>query len=1051
MLWNFVEYYWEGTNDPNYYYELFNQYSYTFIAPQKSNNQILSDSTIGINLNGRRNGMYYTPIAAWDDGYYAYAGLKADLTTGKVVSCPLSETDDFYFAIVQDIPVDDELTTVPTVDHTQYGITMKMVNFGTDIYTGNDNNSVQSKMSEFLGGRNSTWGYNAESGILQTQLGLDGYPVAKTGNSLSEWFSNAQEANHLFIQSTYSGTGYFEYDSVQNFAHLDSSTNNFVVYKQLGSDNTGGATHTHGLFWPYNDITAGVFSSNKNTTTISGSGLPNTDPRKYETMYLAQKSNTNYAPDYYFGMELTASFTQTPNGLDDWGHDIIYEFTGDDDFWLFVDGELILDLGGIHSAIPGSVNYRTGVVNVNGTITSLRALFEANYRGRNEGVSDEEVETYLNGIFDGEIFKPYTTHTMKIYYMERGAGSSNLHMRFNLASIKPGTVQLTKHLSGVDTTETILAEFPYQITYRTKDSAGEVSEHYLTNAVAQDSSRMKDYVFYKDSTTPVTYQKEYTVGGKTYNDVFILKPEETADINFPLETFPEGTEFVDYQIIECGVNTVVYQEVKINDTTAVGTNVKDSEGNVISGRMDYSTVYATTEARGRVVYDNVVSLDALTSLTITKKLYDVTGQTEITENDDKTVFNFRLYLATESGDIDSSPASMHTYHVKDPQGNYCKWDEDKKRIVSLGDDKKDYANLTAVEQEAATFHTSLNGSISNIPVGYTIEVRDVLIGTKFKLVERPSEVPDGYSFKKYVYSGTDYTDASAGVSDTISSTDGSHVEVVNAKGFGLRVNKTWVDEDYMSERDPVYFGIFYETDQGTWELVEGSLTKLPYGASTVYWYYDQLPVAGVTDFSKYVIYEVSLTDPVVDADNKVTSYESMTILNDEGASISLNGKQTGDTASSPFTYTVSYDRGDLSANNNVRVDEVTNSRPGIILKKTQWDGTTALAGAVFTLVDEDGNTIGTFTSAADGLITEAFLRNGVDYTLTEVSSPQGFHGLEAPMVIKLQNETITVNDTNGKQYDNNYYRVDQASGSTNAVITVKNRPYTFQVVKMDKR
>ena len=87
MLWNFIEYYWEGTNDPNFYYELYNQYSDKFIAPQASDGQIISDDRIGINLNGRRNGLYYSPIVAWDDAYYAYAGLKADTTTGKIVSC----------------------------------------------------------------------------------------------------------------------------------------------------------------------------------------------------------------------------------------------------------------------------------------------------------------------------------------------------------------------------------------------------------------------------------------------------------------------------------------------------------------------------------------------------------------------------------------------------------------------------------------------------------------------------------------------------------------------------------------------------------------------------------------------------------------------------------------------------------------------------------------------------------------------------------------------------------------------------------------------------
>ena len=1048
MLWNFIEYYWERTNDPNYYYDLYNQYSDKFIAPQASDGQIISDDRIGINLNGRRNGLYYSPIVAWDDAYYAYAGLKADTATGKIVSCSLSEADDFYFAIVHDIPVDDELTIIPTIDHTQYGITMKMVNFGTDIFTGNDNANVQSKMSAFLGSANSSQGYNAESGLLNTAL-VGGYPVVSSnGNSLSTWFSNAQEVNQLFIASTYSGTGYFEYDSVQNFAHLNQDTNNFVVYKELGSDNTGGPTHTHGLFFPYNDITAGVFSPNKNTTAISSAALPESDPRKYETMYLVQKSNTNYAPDYYFGMELTATFTQTPNGLDDWGHDIIYEFTGDDDFWLFVDGELIIDLGGIHSAISGDVNYRTGVVHVNGTSTTLRSLFESNYRGRNLGLSDADVAAYLNEIFDGEIFKDYTTHTMSIYYLEHGAGSSNLHMRFNLASIKPGTAQLTKKLSGVDTTETVLAEFPYQIIYRTKTGDTVSDPIYLSNSVPNDPTRVEDYVFYKDMTVACAYEPSYSIAGKTYNDVFILKPDETVDINFPTETFPEGTELYDYKIIECGVNTDVYESVKENDVQLPGTSIYDSQNNLIENRKDYGIDYATTDERARVVYDNTVASTAITNLTIQKKLYDVTGENEIT--DDNTTFDFRLYLATESGNVDDSPANMHTYHVKDTDGNYCKWDVASQRLVSLGEGKNNFDDLTDEEKNSATFHTSMNGAISKIPVGYTIEVRDLLVGTKFKVVERPWEIPDGYSFIRYEYNGTKYQDAVNGVTDIINTATALHVEVHNIKGFGLRVNKTWTDADFMAERDPAYFGIFYEGSDSNLHLVEGSLRQMAYGISTLYWYYDHLPVSGITDFEKYSIYEVKLTNPAVDSDGNVTSYSSLECLDGENNTITLSGKQIGDASSSMFTYTVTYDRGELSTNSYVRVDEITNSRPGIILKKTKWDGTTALAGAVFTLVDENGNSIGTYTSGEDGLITEAFLRSGVKYTLTELSSPQGYHGLELPMVIKIEDGSITIKDSDGQSYDSNYYKVEQGSGSTNAEITVKNRPYKFEVIKKDK-
>ena len=174
--------------------------------------------------------------------------------------------------------------------------------------------------------------------------------------------------------------------------------------------------------------------------------------------------------DCYFGVEIEASFVQTPSGYDAWGHDIIYEFTGDDDFWLYVDGELVIDLGGIHSAVPGSVNYHTGRVVVNGVQTTLRDVFYNNYIGRGHSASD--AQAYVDDLFMEKTdssghtyytFKDYTTHTMRIFYMERGAGASNLHMRFNLASVKDGHVELSKELNGVDETESMMADFAYQI------------------------------------------------------------------------------------------------------------------------------------------------------------------------------------------------------------------------------------------------------------------------------------------------------------------------------------------------------------------------------------------------------------------------------------------------------------------------------------------------------------------------------------------------------------------------------------------------------------
>lgn len=628
LLWNLVEYYDEGTTNPTYFYELYNQYSEQFIAPQIAGNQPLSSEPIGINLNGRRNGSYYSSIVAWDNGSYAYAGLKVE--NGRVVACPLNEADDFYFAIMEDLNVDDTLTRVPTVDHTQYGITMKIKDFGTK--TGGWN-----EQDNFLGSNDGGAVQYTQANLLSTALGEDGYPTNRSGESMGSLFAGGMEVNHLFIGSTYSGSGYFEFDSTQNYATLNNGTGDFTGYKELATmDENSRASLKHGQFMPFNDLTAGVYASvnSKNLYTATLSQLPNDDPRKYEQMYLVQK------PDYYFGVEIEASFTQTTNGLDAWGHDIIYEFTGDDDFWLYVDGELIIDLGGIHSALPGSVNYSTGDVYVNGTHHTLRELFESNYRGRNPGAREEDVTAYLDQYFDAgsTVFKDYSTHTMRIFYMERGAGASNLHMRFNLASVKEGTVLLSKALDGVDTTESVFAEFPYQIWYHT--ASGE-------EKLLEQGDLLNTTVFYKDTITPVTYYPTLTIDGVQYEKVFMLKPGEIAEINLPEDADT-------YRIVECGVNTAVYSSVTANGSSLEGEAVPGHDG-----RMDYGISEASAKDRARVDYVNTVNPDALRNLTITKRLYREDGETALSDTDDLSTFDFRLYLGTEYADAPGA-ANMYT-------------------------------------------------------------------------------------------------------------------------------------------------------------------------------------------------------------------------------------------------------------------------------------------------------------------------------------------------------------------------------------------------------
>ena len=807
-LWEFTEY-TNKDGTPNGYYELYNPSTGKYIAPQISGGQILSEEPVGINLYGRRNGRYYSTVLAWDDFDYSYAGLCVE--DGQLKAGPEARSMDFYVAVMEETSADDVLHTVPTLDHTQYGITMKLA----------DRNS-RKEMSNFLGDDSGGVTTDVRQGLLSTNLGPDGYPVA-AGGSLGTLYAGEKEVNHLFIESTYKGSGYYEYNSAQNFASLKGNDGgDFTVYEELGTEDADSERPTlkHGQFYPYNDISAGVFAKKhkENLYSVTGEELPNSDPRKYEKLHLVPRVN------FYFAMELEAKLMQTPSGLDEWGHDIIFEFTGDDDFWLYVDGELVIDLGGIHSAVPGSVNFRNGRVMVNGTPTTLKDLFYQNYIAR--GHSDAEAEAYVADKFvqneDGDwVFEDYTMHTMSIFYMERGGAASNLHMRFNLAAVKPGTVELSKALRGIDAEEQVPEEYAYQIWYKKKNDPN----YYLLSDLplleeTEIGAKPASYVTYKNTDTAVRFMPQYTVDGISYEKVYFLKPGETAVILFPV--FGEEKEEIEsYYIRECGVNTETYSSVYVNGDEIEGTPVGGS-----GSREDFRIPDASIAERSKVLFENEISPDAARNLTITKRLYDHSGNysEEHALHGDPTVFKFRLYLGAES---DTAPvlAYRYTYHVLDRNMEYCTWDAAHQSFVSTG--KTQYGDLTPQEKEEAAFKTSVNGTISKIPADYTVLIRDLPAGTGYRVEERPSEIPDGYSFGQYRKdeSARIVEDGSGvpGVEDTIIEGRDSNVEICNRKSTSGKVTIRKVD----NEKKPLIGAKFqlYKFDS-VWKKVEPYMDEI---------------------------------------------------------------------------------------------------------------------------------------------------------------------------------------------------------------------------------
>ena len=1106
LEWEFTEYLDEVTKQPNYYYELYNPYSEKYLAPQLTGNQVLSDNPIGINMPGRRNGDFYSEVIAWDNTKYAYIGLRPNADKTALEPCSESTSLPFYFATLEDLNLSDRLHEVPTLDNNQFGIKMKMVNFGLHEgkpYEASDGADVT---WDYFGGTSSTNKLN--TGLLSPSLNSNGYPTAiPSKRDFGEAFANAMPVNHLFLERVYESSGYFEFDSTQNFATLkhrnddgtisfndgDNGETNFTLYHELGTHDRRGDANSlkHGQFFPYDTILPGVYAKNNpqnlfsSLTTPSSSDigrLPEYDPRKYEQLHLIQTESPKNA-DYYFGMEMEASFIQTPSGLDAWGHDIVFEFTGDDDFWLYVDGELILDLGGTHSALMGTINFRTGDVYYDNTgsthntmaHTTLRQLYTDHYVAKNPNATQAQIDEYLSEYFnEGEnIFKDYTTHTMKMFYMERGANASNLHMRFNIASVTPGHVVVSKSVSGEgsELLDTDFLEYPFQIYYTLPEGEhGEPGEEHLLSNTDEHFA-----VTYQNSNQPVSFVRKYRPPGFTdeeaYENIYFINPSKNAEIAFPDDT-------ITYRIVECAVDNSVYGNVTIN-----GEQVPSDRIEIKGDLRSYSSETGSAILRPNISFDNLVNDNVIKDLFVTKKLIDDDNNV-IT--DDPATFNFRLSLSSVDVPADQMQlANMYHYFVLSPNKKLCRYDTQSRSFAET-DLLYTHDNIAALKDglnndytiDDVQYTTSGFGSISGIPAGYTICVPGLPIGTVFKITE---DVKTGYGLMGYervmgskiledhteedIPSYMQYDGNPLNVGKVIAE-ENPQMEVINKKGYGLAVNKKWSDISITTGHDPIYTAV-YIRENNQERLLEGTVKQIqsPSTSANYFWtslepYQNGTPRTSLDD---YVVREVKISsqNPTVASDGTVTNYGTLTPLS-SGDNINLTATRTaaatpsGESAEKAYNYIVGYNTG--TVNGTTRTDTINNSREGgLAIRLFKWDTDVPLQNGHFTLKDSSGNVVGKYVSASDGTVTMLYdFERYKLYTLEQTAAPRGYVGLQQKVSF-----VVNVDDTVSLYYDDGtnwgtkedddlrWANVKRGAGGLLAYIDIYNKPFNFKLEKMD--
>ena len=439
----------EFTEKPNTKYVTSTLYDYYTDYELNGNNRDSYDNDNAVNQR------HWVPFRQFDQAISDYYQSYVNNNTGKSIIYPI------YTGHFQ--PSDwapkfaDIASTLNLYGWSSYNIFIAANNSNFDIGGGNEKNSY------------------AFQGIVADKRDSDG-DIVMNGTTLKEPHFNEEfltsknsknaklgEVYHnvefpftqkeVFVESDQKGKGvkYWWFDSSKTSLYLRKDTNSDQLY--LGNDSTGETTAEY------------LSEASHNVDSAS-------DPNKVSTPYgffpfnetTTSKSAVRY--NYGYGAKLEIPFTLTSTGTvkDDYNNEIPirFYFSGDDDVWVFIDDQLVLDIGGAHARVSGVLEFDQRD-NKKNTVTSYVSRVK-NSKTDNYGAEDcdenkHETETSITYLGTTEKYYKNASvsipnlstgkHTLTMYYMERGMWESNMAVAFNFPDNNELQVQKEVDLTNV--------------------------------------------------------------------------------------------------------------------------------------------------------------------------------------------------------------------------------------------------------------------------------------------------------------------------------------------------------------------------------------------------------------------------------------------------------------------------------------------------------------------------------------------------------------------------------------------------------------------------
>lgn len=515
---------------------------------------------------------------------------------------------------------------------------------------------------------------------------VNGYPEIKAGTYASYKTSDTytdESLAYLFNNDSQNGKavynnvqglfqlkdGYYVYDSYGsngNYAVYNPTTNSFNVYDKAGVYKGDASKETNlGQFFPF-DSASKVFEE-KNSQL---SPLKITD-------------GTNDTLNHHFGMSMTTEFVQPNGGQTTGNKDMIFEFSGDDDVWVYIDDVLVGDLGGIHEKATLDINFATGEVKVghidgaNGTertieTTTIKAKFDA------AGVDTKN--------FRDNTFSNSTKHTLSFFYLERGAGASNMSLKFNLTTLPSSEVEKVNQ-NGEAVQGATFALYQSDESWTVPDGAKPVARG-TTKANGQLVLMKSDE---KSDDSVLSFDEEHADG----HDYFVLKeeglPEGYRSSLTSSTTATPGELHLQYKeaatngsggVVVAPQTTVTMADgttqwtgsrmwlnggyLAAKETISLPANTQDNKNNPINSGTTFAVVLKRTDANG-----DHTSEDSWTPVTGNPldgyklcSAHGIAGAVEAAKSADTSVFavntkgDYEVTVRSLPGDIEKYAAMM---------------------------------------------------------------------------------------------------------------------------------------------------------------------------------------------------------------------------------------------------------------------------------------------------------------------------------------------------------------------------------------------------------